>query len=495
MEASSYESENSSLGKFTTVAVIMSPPQKLEVSLQPVDTSSQASIKEAEASLEEIPTNISPIATAYSSRSVSSLVDPSELQANANRAIDNLLHLKRSIDIKRQRAIWELGVMLCQNESQEAASVATAKAIYSQLVLEAKTNFHVVVMEAKTNRGHSIQEAEAASSSTIREAGGNKTSQAMMLYKEHGKYMYGLEEQAFREDSRSHHDFLSSCQATLCHSPLPLRGALATSYHLLLGQGPPSPPPILPPRTPPAEEQPSTTAPSTAMPKQSPRPKRQHPLSELMGNMPMGGATLMAMLGGPPSPKKQEIPPWFKSLKPRCAEAFLRDSSIVVEARLLIFSKHSYNFTDDGSRDLSRIFKKLAVSASLLGTTIYEIQSSSTGSGELKQANYTLQSLPKGLKFLRLVPASESPKVMGLVGIHDPDALWHFASFIYCPWSGKEGQNEGTVVNHLRTTHYRLGLVCDKCHGCLTTTSDSLHCHGHHNCCPVHTPSESVPSD
>ena len=36
-------------------------------------------------------------------------------------------------------------------------------------------------------------------------------------------------------------------------------------------------------------------------------------------------------------------------------------------------------------------------------------------------------------KFLRAVPTSESPKVMGLAGIHDPDALRHFAGFTYCP--------------------------------------------------------------
>ena len=167
----------------------------------------------------------------------------------------------------------------------------------------------------------------------------------------------------------------------------------------------------------------------------------------------------------------------------------------MVEARLLFFSKHSYSFNVDSSHDLSGIFKKLPVSAGLLGTAIYEIQSSWTGPEELKQASYTLWSLPKGLKFLRAVPASESPKVMGLVDIHDPDALQHFAGFTYCPRCGKEGQNEGMVVNHLRTTHYRLGLVCDKCHSCPTTTSDTLCHHGHHNCCQVNTLSESVPSD
>ena len=41
--------------------------------------------------------------------------------------------------------------MLHQNESLQATSVAAAKAIYSQLVLEAKNNFSAVFMEAKTN--------------------------------------------------------------------------------------------------------------------------------------------------------------------------------------------------------------------------------------------------------------------------------------------------------------------------------------------------------
>ena len=38
------------------------------------------------------------------------------------------------------------------------------------------------------------------------------------------------------------------------------------------------------------------------------------------------------------------------------------------------------------------------------------------------------------------------------MGIHDPDALRCYAGYTYCPWCEKEGQNEGTVVNHLRTT-------------------------------------------
>ena len=181
MEASSCKSEWSSLEKTTTAAVTTSPPQKSEVTVPPVNTSSQVSIEKVEGSLEDIPTNISPIAALYSSKSASPPVDPSELQANANRAIDNMLHLRRSLDFKRQRATWELGVLLHQNKSQGAASIASAKAIYSQAVLEAKTNFQATVMKAKTTRCPSIQVAEVACSKAISVTEARKTSQAMMF--------------------------------------------------------------------------------------------------------------------------------------------------------------------------------------------------------------------------------------------------------------------------------------------------------------------------
>ena len=152
---------------------------------------------------------------------------------------------------------------------------------------------------------------------------------------------------------------------------------------------------------------------------------------------------------------------------------------MVREARREYFSKHSFDFTSDGTWDLSGMFKCLATRAGLLGTSIYETQSPWTGPEELKQANYILLSLPKGLKFLMAVPPSESHKVMGLMGIHDLDALCWFGGVTYCPWCGKEGQNKGMVVNHLQTTHYQLGLVCNRCYGCPSTMSDTLCCHGH----------------
>ena len=108
----------------------------------------------------------------------------------------------------------------------------------------------------------------------------------------------------------------------------------------------------------------------------------------------------------------------------------------------------------------------MVTSAELLGTSIYKIQASWTGLDEQREANYALRSLPKGLKFLHVAAPSESTMVMGLVGINNPDTLCHFSGITHCCWCGKEGQNKGTVVNHLQMVHYRLGLVCNKCSNC-----------------------------
>ena len=108
------------------------------------------------------------------------------------------------------------------------------------------------------------------------------------------------------------------------------------------------------------------------------------------------------------------------------------------------------------------IFWNMMKSAGLLSSKIYEIKETWTGWSELQYSNYTLRTLPKGLRFFCPVSPSDSQKVMDLTGIHHPNALHHFSGVTHCPWCGKEGQNEGTVINHLQMTHYKLGLVCKK---------------------------------
>ena len=88
----------------------------------------------------------------------------------------------------------------------------------------AKTNYRATVMEAKTTKYHSIQAAEVTCSKAISDAKAQTTSQAMMFQEEHSNYLQGLEEQALGEESRSHQDVLSSCQAALHHSPQSIRG-------------------------------------------------------------------------------------------------------------------------------------------------------------------------------------------------------------------------------------------------------------------------------
>ena len=199
--------------------------------------------------------------------------------------------------------------------------------------------------------------------------------------------------------------------------------------------------------------------------------------------MPLGGTMSKATSEGSSSSKQWEIPPWYKVLTWSHSEAFSWDTSLVRETRKEYFKRHSPNFTMEGMCDLSEVFRHMAETAKLLGSAIYEIKEVRKGPDELWQANYALRSLLKGLIFLRAVPPSESLKVMGLVGIHNPDALYYFNGMTHCPWCGKEGQNEGTVINHLRMVHYRLSLVCNKCYY-PSTSSDTLCCHSQQNCQP-----------
>ena len=226
-----------------------------------------------------------------------------------------------------------LGVMLCQNESQVALTVTKARAICSQTaldiqtacsqsILEARTSYLVAVKEAKTTRSHLLQDAEATCSKVICEAEAWKISQATKLHKEHGKYMQDLEEQAIEKESKSHNDFLATCQVILYSSPPLLKSALATLYHLLLRQTPLSPPLFSLQRTSPTDGQLTTTISPSLVPKQSPKPKRQHPLPDPMESTPIGGATPKATLGDHPAPRGERSHIGSQNLNltmPRCS--------------------------------------------------------------------------------------------------------------------------------------------------------------------------------
>ena len=221
---------------------------------------------------------------------------------------------------------------------------------------------------------------------------------------------------------------------------------------------------------------------SPPAPDHSPRPKRLCHSPDPMDDLPLSGTISQATPQGPLTLKWQEIMPMYKVLTRSHQEAFSQDSSLVNETREEYFWSHHPSFNHENTLDFTQVFWHMIKTADLCGSAICDITEAWLGQDELRQANYSLMALQKGLKFFRAVSPSKSLKVMGLMGIHEPDVLCCFNGVIHCPQCRKVGQNEGTIVNHLQTVHYKLGLMCDKYLGCLSITSEAICQHGQKSC-------------
>ena len=82
-----------------------SPPLKMDITVLPLETSSQASAAETEASMGSNPISISTTAATHCSQSSSSIVELSELQSDIHMAVHSIFTAKRSSDLQIQRAI------------------------------------------------------------------------------------------------------------------------------------------------------------------------------------------------------------------------------------------------------------------------------------------------------------------------------------------------------------------------------------------------------
>ena len=127
---------------------------------------------------------------------------------------------------------------------------------------------------------------------------------------------------------------------------------------------------------------------------------------------------------------------------------------------------------------------------SLLSTEIHQFQDLWPGKKELCAANHAAVSSGKDIHYFWVVSPTKSPKIMGLKGIHLPEALKGQGGLSCCPWCGKEGKNEGTIVNHHHTGHYLLGLVCERCLWYFITSSDMMQHHAQ-GCQPTHAHDDS----
>ena len=182
----------------------MPPPHNQKELPKLLDTSSQVSTQDdakmVEASLEGVPTTISPLAMTTTSGSITPPADAAELWENAYKALRELLARKASIDACRWRAVWELGMELCQNESKATESLREANTIWSHVtqatkalcfatIKRAKVTYTHTIQEAKITQACTIGEAEAACSAAIRDTETWRTSQAELLQWQHGKFM------------------------------------------------------------------------------------------------------------------------------------------------------------------------------------------------------------------------------------------------------------------------------------------------------------------
>ena len=154
LDTSGHMSGNSTPKRPNPMVILIPPPHKLIDLSRLVDTSSQVSTPDdaemAEASLEEVPTTISPIAKTPGPSSGTPSADASHLQEKANKALEEVLATKSSIDIHRQKAVWDQGMELHQNNSETAESIKEGKAICAHTIQEAKTACSAAIKETKT---------------------------------------------------------------------------------------------------------------------------------------------------------------------------------------------------------------------------------------------------------------------------------------------------------------------------------------------------------
>ena len=199
------------------------------------------------------------------------------------------------------------------------------------------------------------------------------------------------------------------------------------------------------------------------------------------GHHPIGHHLQCDSLGVPHLKQKEEML-LHKALSRSHQEAFSRDSKLVQKAREDYYWENYPHFNRETSCNMADIFQSMIKSASLLSSEIHKIKETWTGQSKLQYTNYALRTLPTGLIFFCPVSPSEFLKVMGLTDIHHPNALHCFNGVTHCLWCGKEGQNEGTVINHLQMTHCKLGLVCKKMLPLSLGHIWGIWCHSHKSC-------------
>ena len=186
------ESEHSVMVEVLTTEADTSPPLKTETSVLPLDTSSQVSAAETEASMESNPIGTSPTAVAHNSHSSSLIADLPKLQSDAHLAINSMFTARRCSDLEIQCTIRDFEASLHQSEAEAATTNEKAKVAHlrrdlrakvkcAKAVMKAKYKYHMAVQEARAERCTEVKESEAAYSEALSKNAATQSLQCTML--------------------------------------------------------------------------------------------------------------------------------------------------------------------------------------------------------------------------------------------------------------------------------------------------------------------------
>ena len=141
-------------------------------------------------------------------------MDLLELQANAHLAINDMLSIKRSLELERQQAIWDFKASLHQWEMEAAATNERAKIVHlrkdlqarvkcKKAVMRATYDYRATVQEARAIQCIKLEEVEAAYSEALCKNTAVQSLHCATLHGEHAKYMRELEERALEAENMS----------------------------------------------------------------------------------------------------------------------------------------------------------------------------------------------------------------------------------------------------------------------------------------------------
>ena len=359
----------------------------------------------------------SPTPLPSSAHSVNLLDNAQHLQEEMNDTLVHLLSARAAIDTCCQWIISETEVSHCQNEIDTSKAIREIKAWYATMIADAKATYRTIMRKAEAAHLVSTSEAEITQATGIRKVEATNATQASKLQQQHQEDMQNLEVEALKVEKDAHQSFLWAYGVAFQACPSEALAKLMYPLHLLTGSlALPGPLMVTLPLTtslrnpfPPTH---CPSRPTAAVP--SPRAKwHQSPDWEAEADHP-----------GEPAPQRwREEDPLLGHLMDSHHEVFHKDLELVQCIRQTYFRTHALTFHKEDTNELADVFKELAEMAGLLGTEVYLVHDQWAGKKELHSTYHGVRGSARDLHFFRTVSPLESPKIMGLQGIHSPEAL------------------------------------------------------------------------